>query len=602
MRARKENGSISVHAIAGTQVVALGLDATKAAARRLVGFAIRRRDHQRNRSIWLKGRRGPRPGQFADSNKAPIQAFLWGDYTAVPGRKYTYTVHPMYGDVDALRNGKGVQVTVTTESPDDGKHAVFFNRGVAGSQSYSRQFQSYRRWYLFARYGREKWREFIRPEDVPDDRAWKWLSRGLVKALLGFIGKARGPRYALRAAVYEFDYRPAIQAFVDALESGADVKIIYDAKGKDANRAGTWQSTEAALRRIGLRRRESIKPFEQMMIPRQNTTISHNKFVILLEDGVPKQVWIGSTNFTAGGIFGQSNVGHIIRDEAVAAKYLEYWKKLATDPRRKHVDRDAEMMGMCNWTVWQQPDLKGAPSPNSVTPIFSPRLTEDMLDWYAERLAAAKQSVHFTAAFGVCQQIGEKLVRNRRTPRASPYLRYIMLESIPSKSASKKRKQRARNAGRTVPLDFYDFVKVQRNCIAAGAALERPRSKLVREHLLEESLSGLDTHVEFLHTKYMILDPLTDDPVVITGSANFSRASTVLNDENMLIIRGNTRVADIFLGEFMRLFKHFQGRNRLNRMTEKEAREALNPRMDDSWTTDYYKPGTQEYAERLLFR
>ena len=61
-------------------------------------------------------------------------------------------------------------------------------------------------------------------------------------------------------------------------------------------------------------------------------------------------------------------------------------------------------------------------------------------------------------------------------------------------------------------------------------------------------------YVKWVHTKFMLVDPLSDDPIVITGSANFSGASIKTNHENMLVIRGDTRVADIYLGEFMRQF------------------------------------------------
>ena len=71
---------------------------------------------------------------------------------------------------------------------------------------------------------------------------------------------------------------------------------------------------------------------------------------------------------------------------------------------------------------------------------------------------------------------------------------------------------------------------------------------------MHEALTGLNTYVQYVHTKIMLIDPLGDDPIVITGSANFSEASTTSNDENMLVIRGDTRIADIYLGEFMRLF------------------------------------------------
>jgi len=88
---------------------------------------------------------------------------------------------------------------------------------------------------------------------------------------------------------------------------------------------------------------------------------------------------------------------------------------------------------------------------------------------------------------------------------------------------------------------------------------------------------------------------------VITGSANFSEASTVNNDENMLVIRGNTRVADIFLGEFMRLFNHFQSRNQENQLSDEKAEREHFLAPDDSWTKPYYSEGSQKQSERLLF-
>ena len=49
--------------------------------------------------------------------------------------------------------------------------------------------------------------------------------------------------------------------------------------------------------------------------------------------------------------------------------------------------------------------------------------------------------------------------------------------------------------------------------------------------------------------------------MVVTGSANFSEASTQENDENMLVIRGDPRVADIYFTEFNRLFNHYYFRS-----------------------------------------
>ena len=101
------------------------------------------------------------------------------------------------------------------------------------------------------KYGRDKWVEFIKPADVPEREAYKWLSRGLEEAVLEFIGQAKGKGWGLRAAVYEFEYAPVIQAFVDALESGADVRIVYDAKQSGKDKAGPWKATLKALRQVG---------------------------------------------------------------------------------------------------------------------------------------------------------------------------------------------------------------------------------------------------------------------------------------------------------------------------------------------------------------
>ena len=59
----------------------------------------------------------------------------------------------------------------------------------------------------------------------------------------------------------------------------------------------------------------------------------------------------------------------------------------------------------------------------------------------------------------------------------------------------------------------------------------------------------------------MLIDPLGLSPLVVTGSANFSCASVKNNDENMLFIAGDSRVADIYFTEFWRLFRHWRFRH-----------------------------------------
>jgi hypothetical protein len=81
------------------------------------------------------------------------------------------------------------------------------------------------------------------------------------------------------------------------------------------------------------------------------------------------------------------------------------------------------------------------------------------------------------------------------------------------------------------------------------------------------------------------------------------------SDENMLIIRGNTRVADIYLSEYMRIFNHYRFRARFNLDHNTATPDPAAGNTSDQtlkatpvWIKPYYNandPG--RYQERLLF-
>jgi phosphatidylserine/phosphatidylglycerophosphate/cardiolipin synthase-like enzyme len=102
----------------------------------------------------------------------------------------------------------------------------------------------------------------------------------------------------------------------------------------------------------------------------------------------------------------------------------------------------------------------------------------------------------------------------------------------------------------------------------------------------------------------MLVDPLSDDPLVVTGSANFSKPSQRTNDENMLVIRGNKRVADIYFGEFMRVFDHHYARY-IVRVLADEGRsdpEAgyLKEKSAD-WLPSHFNPASYKSKRRKYF-
>jgi phosphatidylserine/phosphatidylglycerophosphate/cardiolipin synthase-like enzyme len=535
---------LSLQLVAGTYVVLLGMsvDATQVAG--LLGFYIERTDHTEadvrtleNPLLFERNDRGARPNHSSERN--PIQSFVWGDYAAKPNHTYTYVVTAMYGTPARPRRGPSVQARVTTERPDDGTHGVYFNRGVAASAAYEARFKAQR------------------PDKVPNREAYAWLSRGLEEALLAFIGQAVDSRFALRAAMYEFEYRPILDAFRIARDAGADVKIVVDnVTGRD-----TARDNPAAIAAAGI---------GDITIARTRISIAHNKFIVLLRDGKPVEVWTGSTNITEGGIFGHANVGHRVRDRVIAERYLRYWKKLAANPERSVFRAFND----------PAPSFRSTRPRRGLTPtVFSPRTGLDSLSWYVRIADSAQQAVFLTAAFGLTAEIAPVFEGDRE------YLRYLLLDTVKGQVEALRRDPD--------------------NVVSAGGFQGRGAYRTWIARALQH-LNRLD----YIHTKLMLVDPLTSDPLIITGSANWSDESSKVNDENMLVIRGDLRATDIYLTDFMRLFNHYRLRGKAA-TPERELEPAPGIREgnrakvhlapDDSWAQPFYVAGTPESKERLLF-
>ncbi|HWP33428.1 MAG TPA: phospholipase D-like domain-containing protein, partial [Solirubrobacterales bacterium] len=108
------------------------------------------------------------------------------------------------------------------------------------------------------------------------------------------------------------------------------------------------------------------------------------------------------------------------------------------------------------------------------------------------------------------------------------------------------------------------------------------------------------TMVPWVHTKFMLVDPLSKSPTTITGSANWSDDSTSTNNENMVIVHGDQRVADVYLGEFMRLHAHYAFRESLTWRDDGDpAPQYLEP--DKAWQDDHFDPANDRCRRRLYF-
>lgn len=547
MRVKAEDGPLRIQAISGTDVVLLGMDLDEEYAEDLVGFAIGRSDHTEGQAYWLRNLLAFAVNDDGSSSYSswdnPIQTFRWGDYTAKPDHEYTYRVRALTGTPGHLRLIHETRVTVRTESLTGGDHTVVFNRGAIASQAYADRYDN------------------VQPDKVPNRAAYKWLSAGLEEALLAFIGQASNSRWSLRAAVYEFSYAPVLDAFALAAQSGADVDIVSDQTGGATGDPKV--RNQAAIDAAGI---------GDLVHPRTHTGIAHNKFIVALFDGKPVSVWTGSTNVTEGGIFGQSNVGHIVRDPSLARAYLTYWEQLRGNPFQKVLKP---------WND-EHPVVPLKRLTRKGTGVFSPRTDLGALEWYAELAAQARSGLFLTAAFGVSKQLMSVLT----SPR--DYLRYVLMDTD--------------SGGTQLMIRNAD----PDNRVTIGATVPKGGwGRWVREVTLDAN-----KHVRYVHTKFMLIDPLGPKPIVITGSANFSAASTTTNDENMVVIRGNTAVADVYLTEFMRLFTHYEfraaiaGRASATVRTAPSAGVSTGRRYLDptsSWVPRWYVADSARAKERRLW-
>ncbi|HJY64738.1 MAG TPA: phospholipase, partial [Ignavibacteria bacterium] len=67
---------------------------------------------------------------------------------------------------------------------------------------------------------------------------------------------------------------------------------------------------------------------------------------------------------------------------------------------------------------------------------------------------------------------------------------------------------------------------------------------------------------------------------------------------NLLEIKGNTHLAQIYLCEFMRLYEHYKARASYKKW-EKNEKTTYKLTSNSSWSKKYYKKGTPEFKSRV---
>jgi phosphatidylserine/phosphatidylglycerophosphate/cardiolipin synthase-like enzyme len=532
-----------VKAYAGTNGVLLAMDLAEPRRKGLLGFAI---EKQQGAKPWLflfnsltfPGKAHTFPQFHATpSDIAPLQKFRWADYAVNPGMTLHYRVHLAYGTADAVQLGESLELTITSDDGQPSNQSVMFNRAVAASQAFQRKFPE-----LDALISANK----NMPIEAWPDAPRQWLENGLLARLLGFIERAVDDQWALDIAIYEYQLQAIVDAVNAAVARGVQVRVLYHARPDDEDTT----INEASL--------AALPPASKR--GRVTHNIFHNKFMVLSRvkasgEQQPEAVLCGSTNFTANGVYRQANVVHVLDDESVAARYLETFEQIWAQPDDIGATRD--------WVTEHNPM-------NPLQPLytgFSPRTGGADLQEFVRIIGAAKKDVLFVTAFSLPDAILNALLGQPH----DDILRYGLQNTA------------SRITG------FH----ADRSAEFAATALLNTGL----EGWLRENMKGQKGNL-LVHTKAVVTDFTTDTPTIISGSHNLSVSASNGNDENYLIIRGDTDLADRYGLELLRFYEHY----RFRYFAKKLALKQVSPlAADDRWTNDYYVEGDLRELSRLRF-
>ena len=532
-----------VKAYAGTNGVLLAMDLAEPRRKGLLGFAIEKQQGDKPwlflfNSLTFPGKTHTFPQYHATpSDKAPLQKFRWADYAVNPGTTMHYRVHLAYGTADAPQLGESLELSITSDDGHPANQSVIFNRAVAASQAFQRKFPD-----LDAQISANK---NLAIEAWPD-AARLWLENGLLERLLGFIERAVDAQWALDIAIYEYQLQAIVDAVNAAFARGVQVRVLYHAQPDDPDT--TLNETNLAKLPAANKR------------GRVTHNIFHDKFIVLSRfDGAgqrqPQAVLCGSTNFTANGVYRQANVVHTLDDVTIAMRYLQVFEEVWANP--------ADVAATRSWITEHNP----MDPTQALFAGFSPRSGGGDLREFVEIIEAAKKDVLFVTAFSLPDAILNALLGKPH----DDILRYGLQNTASSITGF--------HADRTAEF-------------AATALLNTGL-----EGWLKENMKGQKGNL-LVHTKAVITDFTTDAPTIISGSHNLSTSASNGNDENFLIIRGDTDLADRYGLELLRFYEHYRFRYFAKKLELKQVSPLA---VDDSWTNDYYVEGDLRQLSRLRF-
>jgi phosphatidylserine/phosphatidylglycerophosphate/cardiolipin synthase-like enzyme len=331
-----------------------------------------------------------------------------------------------------------------------------------------------------------------------DENAW-W-DPDAVNVMIEMIDSAKT---RIDFAVMGFTYEPVVDALIEAYDRGVSIRMVGDA---------------------GHLYNDGYSRFDERGIPMVVGNLSHimhDKFMIVDD----RFLFCGTSNWTPTDLIRNSNNFVKIDSTAVAADFsAEFEQMYGGVFGHNKVEIDNERVyeiGDTTVEVW-----------------FAPN--EDAMGRILELVDAAQSSVRFTIFAFTKDQVGSAFIRKQQEFDA------LNLADGTAELPFTDRRSIAGVVDRSQLHSNGQYHEVYR-LLAAGIPMRLDGNNTSMQPGDYQAGGGR------LHSKTMLIDAEGEDPIVITGSFNWSSSATVSNDEFLLVLRGG-RIAQEFADYFSSLW------------------------------------------------
>lgn len=558
-----------------------------------LGFTIRRLQKGKP-PVALPAFVGFKPGKKGEAPPVkqpttdywPIQSYQWKDLFVPEETEVEYEIVPVRGTPGkklVAIPGLSIRTNPVEATDKLGSSRVVFNRGIISTQSLSKKLPK-------GKGGTPSAAALRKHISTPGDKIREGLAGEAIDALTSLFDRARSKGGKCYCALYELTDPELIDALkkskgsVEVILSNADTTEENDEGKQQKVYDGTNERTRADLHKaLG-------KAVHDRLLPK-GAYIGHNKFVVYVsKSGKPKAVLTGSTNWTPTGLCAQSNNILVIEDDAIASRYLDYWNRLLDDDAKQEPEfradnaktppdlRLAKKQG--DVRVWFSPNTK-----QKTKPAKSPPSPPDMADVF-QAISSARHGALFllfsAGAPSILQQLTD-VSKERSKAGQTFFVRGAISD--------------AKTASQFATRIYNDSLLKAPNTLITGIAGIPDQFSY-----WEKELAKLGHAV--IHDKILVIDPFSDDCVVVTGSHNLGYKASYSNDENLCIIRGNRAIAEAYTAHVLDVVNHYNWRNKLS----EKKKKAENPNKafsdldeTDQWQNKYFKGSFLENRDFFFF-